>query len=172
MNASAEAAQHHLDRARSLVRSSIAEARRYVWDLRSQSLDDKTCPTALAEMTRRLTAESGVHTQFEVGGTLRPLPKQVENNLLRIGQEAVNNAVRHARAENISVRLVFDATSVRLNVKDDGRGFDAEAPRQRRGRALRARRDARARRRDGRRRAISSGPGEGCEVEVNVPVGS
>ncbi|HVF42311.1 MAG TPA: two-component regulator propeller domain-containing protein [Pyrinomonadaceae bacterium] len=172
LNASPEAARAHLDRARSLVRSSMAEARRYVWDLRSQSLDDRDLPAALAEMTRRLTAESGVHTQFEVGGTLRPLPKHVENNLLRIGQEAVNNAVRHARAGNISVRLVFDSTSVRLNVKDDGRGFDAGAqaggPNGHFG--LVGMRE-RAREMGGDVR-VGSRPGEGCEVEVNVPVGS
>ena len=124
MNTSAEAARTHLDRARLLVRGSIAEARRYVWDLRSQSLDDRDLPTALAETTRRLAAESDVQTQFQVSGTFRPLPRQVENNLLRIAQEAVNNAVRHARAQNIYVSLLFDAHSVRLSVRDDGRGFD------------------------------------------------
>lgn len=172
LNNSPEAARTHLDRARALVRSSMAEARRYVWDLRSQSLDDRDLPAALSEMTRRLAAESGVHTQFEVGGTLRPLPKQMENNLLRIGQEAVNNAVRHARAENISVRLVFDATSVRLNVKDDGHGFDAEAQGNGAGGhfGLVGMRE-RAREMGGDVR-VGSRPGEGCEVEVNVPVGS
>src|SRR5215204_2856202 len=124
MNTSAETARTHLDRARLLVRGSIAEARRYVWDLRSQSLDDRDLPTALAETTRRLAAESGVQTQFEVSGTFRPLPQQVENNLLRIAQESVNNAVRHAHARAIYVNLFFDAAGVRLSVRDDGRGFD------------------------------------------------
>ncbi len=124
MPRSTDAAKTHLDRARALVRSSIAEARRYVWDLRSQSLDDRDLATALAEMTRRLTAESGVQTQFQVSGTFRPLTPQVENNLLRIGQEAVNNAVRHARAQLITVNLSFDDARVRLSVRDDGRGFD------------------------------------------------
>lgn len=171
LNSAPEAARSHLDRARSLVRSSMAEARRYVWDLRSQSLDDRDLPAALAEMTRRLTAESGVHTQFEVGGTLRPLPKQIENNLLRIGQEAVNNAVRHARAEHISVRLVFDATSVRLKVKDDGRGFDAETQGGSNGHFGLVGMRERAREMGGEVR-VGSRPGEGCEVEVNVPVSS
>ncbi|HZB46284.1 MAG TPA: two-component regulator propeller domain-containing protein, partial [Pyrinomonadaceae bacterium] len=124
MPRSTDAAKTHLDRARALVRSSIAEARRYVWDLRSQSLDDRDLATALAEMTRRLTAESGVQTQFQVSGTFRPLTPQVENNLLRIGQEAVNNAVRHARAQLITVNLSFDDARVSLSVRDDGRGFD------------------------------------------------
>ncbi len=123
---SAEAAKAHLDRARSLVRSSIAEVRRSVWDLRSQSLDEKDLPTALAEMTRRLTAESSVQTQFQVRGAFRPLAPHVENNLLRVGQEAINNAVRHAGAQTIHVLLAFDADSVRLSVHDDGRGFDPQ----------------------------------------------
>lgn len=120
-----DAARKHLDRARALVRGSVAEARRYVWDLRSQSLDERDLPAALAEMTRRLTAESGVQTQFSVGGTFRPLPPQVENNLLRIGQEAVGNAVRHAQAKTLTVSLDFGPREVRLEVRDDGRGFDA-----------------------------------------------
>ncbi|HEX8720673.1 MAG TPA: two-component regulator propeller domain-containing protein [Pyrinomonadaceae bacterium] len=124
LNTSAAAARPHLDRARALVRSSIAEARRYVWDLRSQSLDERDLPAALAELTRRLTAGSDVQTQFRVGGTFRPLAPKVENGLLRIGQEAVNNAVRHAHARNISVELSYDASTVRLDVRDDGRGFD------------------------------------------------
>ncbi len=127
MASAPDAARKHLDRARALVRSSVAEARRYVWDLRSQSLDERDLPAALAEMTRRLTAESGVQTQFYVGGTFRPLAPQVENNLLRIGQEAVGNAVRHAQAKTVTVSLDFGAREVRLEVKDDGRGFDAES---------------------------------------------
>jgi ligand-binding sensor domain-containing protein/signal transduction histidine kinase len=172
MNVSAESARTHLDRARALVRSSMAEARRYVWDLRSQSLEDRDLPAALAEMTRRLTAETEVQTQFEVGGTLRPLPPNVENNLLRIGQEAVNNAVRHARARSIAVKLSFDATSVRLNVRDNGRGFDAGVYTNGSGGhfGLVGMRE-RAREMGGEVR-VESGPGEGCEVEVSVPVES
>jgi signal transduction histidine kinase len=51
----------------------------------------------------------------------------VENNLLRISQEALTNAVRHAAARNIQVRLRFKPTVVRLEVSDDGRGFDPAA---------------------------------------------
>ena len=169
-NASADSARAHLDRARGLVRSSIAEARRYVWDLRSQSLDDRDLPTALAEMTRRLAADSDVQTQFEVSGTFRPLPAQIENNLLRVGQEAVNNAVRHARARTVSVNLSFDATSVRLSVRDDGRGFD---PAQQSGGhnghfgivGMRERAEEM-----GGQLHIESEPGRGSQVSVSVPI--
>lgn len=124
MPAAAEIAKGHLDRARMLVRNSMTEARRYVWDLRSQELQKKDLPAALRDTTRRLTAESNVETVVEVAGPMRALPVEVETNLLRIGQEAVNNAVKHAGANRIEVGLNFDTRKVQLSVRDDGRGFD------------------------------------------------
>jgi ligand-binding sensor domain-containing protein/signal transduction histidine kinase len=165
-----DAARKHLDRARALVRSSVAEARRYVWDLRSQSLDERDLPAALAEMTRRLTAESGVQTQFSVGGTFRPLAPQVENNLLRIGQEAVGNAVRHAQAKTVTVSLDFGVREVRLEVKDDGRGFDAAGYDGGKGGhfglvGMRERAEQM-----GGNASVRSEPGSGTEVVVSVPI--
>jgi signal transduction histidine kinase len=124
MPAAAETAKGHLDRARMLVRNSMTEARRYVWDLRSQELQKKDLPAALRDTTKRLTAESKIETVVEVAGPLRPLPVEVETNLLRIGQEAINNAVKHARANRIEVGLNFETRKVQLSVRDDGRGFD------------------------------------------------
>lgn len=170
MASAPDAARKHLDRARALVRSSVAEARRYVWDLRSQSLDERDLPAALAEMTRRLTAESGVQTQFNVSGTFRPLAPQVENNLLRIGQEAVGNAVRHAQAKTVSVSLDFGAREVRLEVKDDGRGFDAATYDGGKGGhfglvGMRERAEQM-----GGAASVKSSPGAGTEVTVRVPI--
>jgi signal transduction histidine kinase len=81
--------------------------------------------------------------------------------------------VRHAGASNISVRLVFDATSVRLSVKDDGRGFDAEASGSNGAGGHFGIVGMRERAREmGGEVRVGSNPGEGCEVEVNVPVSS
>lgn len=127
MPAAAELAKGHLDRARMLVRNSMTEARRYVWDLRSEELRKKDLPAALSDTTKRLTADTGVEAVVDITGTLQPLPVLVETNLLRIGQEAVNNAIKHARATRIDVALNFATRNVRLSVSDNGRGFD---PRQ------------------------------------------
>src|SRR5438445_1511063 len=124
MPASAELAKTHLDRVRMLVRHGIAEARRYVWDLRSQALDKNDLPAALSDTARRLTAETAVQAKVEVSGTFRPLSELIEGNLLRIGQEAINNAVRHAHTRNILVNLKFGPGRVQLSVQDDGHGFD------------------------------------------------
>jgi ligand-binding sensor domain-containing protein/signal transduction histidine kinase len=127
MPSGADAAISALDRARRQVRHGIAEARRYVWELRSPALEHNDLPAALAETARRLTQDTSIHAQVEVNGTFRPLAQLVEGNLLRIGQEAINNAVKHAHAQRILVNLVFDAKRVQLIIRDDGRGFNDPA---------------------------------------------
>jgi ligand-binding sensor domain-containing protein/signal transduction histidine kinase len=127
MPAAAEIAKPHLDRARILVRNSMAEARRYVWDLRSQDLENKDLPTALNDTARRLTRDREVQAAVQVTGTFRALPPVIENNLLRIAQEAINNSVKHAEARRIMIDLHFDPDALQLRVRDDGRGFDPQA---------------------------------------------
>jgi ligand-binding sensor domain-containing protein/signal transduction histidine kinase len=169
MGVSAETAGAHLDRARILVRNSIAEARRYVWDLRSQALEKNDLPAALSDTARRLTAETSVQAQVQVSGTFRPLTTDKENNLLRIGQEAVNNAVKHAGAGRILIHLKFDHRRVQLSVRDDGRGFDP-AGQEASGRGhfgLLGMRERAAQ--IGGTLHIHSAPDEGTEVVVDVP---
>jgi signal transduction histidine kinase/ligand-binding sensor domain-containing protein len=120
-----EEAQQRLDRARILVRSSLAEARRSVWNLRAQALEDVDLPEALQQIAEQLSGDHAVAVRLI--GERRPLPSEVEQNLLRIAQEAVTNAVRHAEARSISVELTFSEGHVRLRVRDDGRGFDVES---------------------------------------------
>jgi ligand-binding sensor domain-containing protein/signal transduction histidine kinase len=162
------AAMTYLDRARQQVRHGIAEARRYVWELRSPALDNNDLPTALAETARRLTHETSIHAQVEVNGTFRPLAQQVEDNLLRIGQEAINNAVKHAQAQRIFVNLVFGARRVQLIVRDDGRGFDSHGN----GRAghfgLIGMQERAAQ--IGGTLSIQSADGSGTEVVTDVPI--
>jgi len=168
----AEAARTHLDRARLQVRHGIAEARRYVWNLRSPALENNDLPTALSETARRLTNETAVQAQVEVNGTFRPLARLIEDNLLRIGQEAMNNAVKHAQARRIFVNLVFDARRVQLSVRDDGQGFDNEvASNGRSGHfgliGMRERAEQ-----IGGTLSIHSTEGSGTEVVADVPISS
>jgi len=169
--AEAEVARTHLDRVRLLVRHGIAEARRYVWDLRSQALENKDLSAALSDTARRLTAESAIDIQVEVSGTFRPLSVAIEDNLLRIGQEAINNAVQHAAAQHIFVNLVFDPQRVRLSVRDDGRGFDSKAKGN--GQAghfgLVGMKERTTQ--IGGTLSIHSGNGSGTEIVVDVPIG-
>ncbi|HEV7684291.1 MAG TPA: two-component regulator propeller domain-containing protein [Pyrinomonadaceae bacterium] len=172
MPAGAEAATTHLDRARKQVRHGIAEARRYVWDLRSPALENNDLRSALSETARRLTSETSVQARVEVNGIFRPLPALVEDNLLRIGQEAMNNAVKHAGAQQISVNLIFAARRVQLSVRDDGRGFDKQwAANGKTGHfgliGMRERAEQ-----IGGTFSVNSAPGSGTEVIADVPVNS
>ena len=166
---SAEIAKTHLDRVRILVRHGIAEARRYVWDLRSQALEKNDLPKALTDTARRLTSETSIQVQVDVSGTFRPLPRLVEDNVLRLGQEAINNAVQHAQAEHIFVNLRFDAKRLQLSVRDDGRGFHYEAHKDRSNHfglvGMRERAEQ-----IGGTLSIHSGNGSGTEVVVDVPI--
>jgi len=167
----AETAKTYLDRARQQVRHGIAEARRYVWELRSPALENNDLPTALAETARRLTHETSIQAQVEVNGTFRPLAHTVEDNLLRIGQEAINNAVKHAQAQRISVNLVFDTRRVQLIVRDDGSGFDKAARNENGGHfgliGMRERAEQ-----IGGTLSIQSTNGSGTEVVAEVPISS
>jgi signal transduction histidine kinase len=168
MPAEATVAKSHLDRVRMLVRHGIAEARRYVWDLRSQALDNADLPTALNETARRLTAGTTIEAQVQVGGIFRPLPRSVEDNLLRIGQEAINNAVTHGRPQHILVNLTFDTGSVKLSVHDDGSGFsDADAERNGHFGIVGMRERAKA---IGGKLRIITAPGSGTEILVDAPI--
>jgi signal transduction histidine kinase len=167
--ASAELAKTHLDRVRILVRHGIAEARRYVWDLRSQALEKNDLPTALSETARRLTNETSIQAQVEVSGTFRPLSRSVEDHLLRLVQEAINNAVQHAQAQRIFVNLVFDAKRLQLSVRDDGIGFDYQAGKTGTNHfglvGMRERAEQ-----IGGTLSIHSANGSGTEVVVDVPI--
>jgi signal transduction histidine kinase len=168
----ADAAMTYLDRARRQVRHGIAEARRYVWELRSPTLENNDLPTALAETARRLTNETAIQAQVEVNGTFRPLAQLVEDNLLRIGQEAMINAVKHAQAQRIFVNLVFDARRVQLIVRDDGRGFDNQvAGNGRAGHFGLIGMQERAEQIGGTL-SIHSSEGSGTEIVADVPISS
>ncbi len=123
LNTSAESAREHLDQARMLVRSSLAEARRSIWELRSQSSEIEDLPSRLSKMASQMSGPAQPKIGVEVRGTFRPLPGRTEDEVLRIAQEAVTNALRHAQASEIKIELAFDPKLLRLTVADNGRGF-------------------------------------------------
>lgn len=102
----------------------ISEARRSIWDLRSQALERRDLVTALRETGDRLTAGK-VPFVLSVTGTPRPCPARLETQVLRIGHEAIMNAVRHADARQVEMEIGFTDDTLRLRVVDNGRGLDA-----------------------------------------------
>jgi signal transduction histidine kinase/streptogramin lyase len=120
---STETAREHLDQARVLVRESLSEARRSIWQLRSQSAENEDLATRLSKSATQAVGLSPVKLSMEVRGTYRPLGKHVEDELLRIGQEAVSNALRHAKCSSLLLELVYEPKKLFMTIRDDGKGF-------------------------------------------------
>jgi signal transduction histidine kinase len=113
-------AARHLDIAAQTARENLAEARALVAGLAPAQLGGGTLPDAL----RRMVQAPGVDASFVLSGTPRPLPVATEVVLLRVCQEALANVRKHACARSAAVRLGYDPDAVRLDVRDDGAGFD------------------------------------------------
>jgi two-component system sensor histidine kinase UhpB len=150
----------HLDEIRSLVATGISEARRSVLSLRPDPLVGATLADAIRSAGRRL--EGGARIDVVVEGQERPLAEPAEDALYRVAQESLTNAIRHAGARSIEVRLRYRAGGVALVVQDDGRGF---APGNRAGQGLRGMRDRAAA--IGARLQVESGP-EGTTIQMEV----
>ncbi|MFZ3568061.1 sensor histidine kinase [Streptomyces sp. BH097] len=116
--------REHLDRAADLARHSLGEARRSVHNLAPAALDDATLAEALKKTVADWSSRTGVRADFTLTGTAEPLHEEIEASLLRIAEEALSNAARHAAATRVGVTLSFMAGQVTLDVRDDGRGFD------------------------------------------------
>jgi signal transduction histidine kinase len=163
-------AQHALETARDMSRHSMVEARRSVWDLRCQLLEDGDLVSALAQIVEPLVRREQTKFDFEIQGDPVRLPGPVEMNLLRIGQEAVANAVKHGRAQHVSIELRYAPASVCLTVSDDGQGFVAAqaSPTGHFG-LLDMRERAQSM---GSHLRVESEPGRGARIAVEVPVHS
>ena len=127
LGSSVDAARTQLDAARSLVKSSLAEARRSIWNLRSASAGTDDLPARVNQVVTQAAANGPAKLRFQVRGTYRAAPPAIEDQLLRVSQEAVNNALHHSGGSTIDVTLSYDARSVQLSVDDDGRGFIHDA---------------------------------------------
>ncbi|MCH7224625.1 sensor histidine kinase [Haloferula sp. A504] len=121
-----ELAHQRLSLARRMLQHCRAEARASVGDLRNPHLLKRSLPEAMRESLPVVAGEAAL--RFEVDGKPRPLRATTQNHLLRIAREAVNNAARHSQPRHIGVRLSYDSEGVTLEVKDDGKGFDATRP--------------------------------------------
>lgn len=162
--------RERLDEACNLTRYSLAEVRRAVGDLRSDEIEKQELPTALPAIARKMAANSAIQPSVLVVGAPKRLNAVTEKNLLRIFQEALANAIKHAHAQAIDVELRYEREDLVLRVRDDGRGFDAETaiPLGIGHYGLTGMRDRAER--IGGRFTLRSAPGEGTEVLIIVPL--
>jgi PAS domain S-box-containing protein len=157
-----------LSQIQKLARSGLEEARRSVQALRPKALDGNTLPEALRQAAIRLNDDAKLSCQFRQRGKKIHLSGEIQNELFRIGQEALTNVVKHAQAKSVWITLVSQARRVSLSIKDDGIGFATAKPQdQDHGFGMRTMRE-RAQGIGGRLR-VESRPGSGTTIRVEVP---
>ena len=147
------------------ARENLAESRALIAALAPAALGTGSLPDAVRRQVTRFAEETGIPATFRLTGDARALPTVVEVVLLRAAQEALTNVRRHADAHEVAVLLAFAGGTVRLVVRDDGRGFDPAAASGFGVPGMRAR----AEQVDGTL-AAHSDPETGTLIEVEVPV--
>jgi two-component system, NarL family, sensor kinase len=162
-----EATQAHLDLIKELARTGLSEARRSVIALRPQLLEEGGLQSALHRLVSQIRSAAIDTTLYdEIKGTAYALPPEVESNLLRIGQEALTNAIRHANADKIRVELIYEFDQFLLRVKDNGQGFGVGSLPSPEGFGLLGMSERAER--IGAQLTIESQPGQGTEIIVTV----
>jgi signal transduction histidine kinase len=160
------AAQEHIKVGRDLARSGLSEARRSVEALRPKLLEDGDLCSALYRLSSQMFSHSSTYTICEVMGNAYPLPQEVENNVLRIGQEALTNAFKYARASEIRIEMVYETTQFILRIKDNGQGFEIDSFSVENGFGLMGMTERADR--IGAKLTIQSQPGRGTEVVLLI----
>ena len=156
-----------IEEAREMVRSSHEEARRSISALRPEHLESLGLLRALEDCARRMISGSSSITIEAVSkGSERTIPLRISDTLLRIGYEAIANAVRHAHPRRLTISLVYTRSTVELIIQDDGKGFVVSSDSAGFGlRGMNKRADDIA-----ATFTIESGPGRGTAVHVVAPL--
>lgn len=116
-----------ITQARTAASENLAEARAMIAALTPDSLSKHSLHGALQRLAESFGAAGGIEITVDVDGETRELPMAVEATLLRIAQGAVGNVVKHSGASRCRITVTYDPDAVRLDVVDNGRGFDPAA---------------------------------------------
>lgn len=117
-------AKNELNGLKDIVRSSLQELRKIIFDLRPASLDDLGLRAVTKRYCDEFQEDSGIKTDFRLFGDKMRLEADIEVTLFRIIQEALTNVKKHSKAKNAVVKLEFGDEKVNLVVTDDGIGFE------------------------------------------------
>lgn len=122
-----EAVADYLGFFRDSAQQTLLETRLLIFELRPPILDEVGLKSALKTRLQAVESRSGLDYQLDLVDVER-LPSQVETGLYRITLEALNNILKHARASKVNLSLQQNGERIRLEIRDDGVGFDPEAP--------------------------------------------
>jgi len=163
-------AREQFRRLRREVQDHIRDARQVIWNLRSPIMDENDLVVRLRRVGNQAVAGTSIAFNLRVDGTPKPCSEDVREQLLRIGQEAILNAVRHAHASLITMQIDYGSDTISLRVTDDGRGFSYDEVALEAGRhygllSMRERAEA-----SGGHFHISSRVGQGTTIEAVIAV--
>jgi signal transduction histidine kinase len=159
-------AAEHLRELGSTAREALREMRLLIFELNPPALEKGSLVDALQLRLDAVEARGGMSVGFQVNGTER-LAALVRQELYQIAQEALNNAIKHSRAQSVKVALRFEEAGCELSISDDGVGFEPDHARKGGGLGLRGMRE-RVERLSGTLE-VESTPGAGTRVRVYAP---
>ena len=159
-----ETGTEHAQRIRSLSQSALVDMRLLIFELQPPLLEEGLAG-ALRARLESVEARAGLTTEFEAMAE-RPLSPAVESELYAVAREALNNALRHAQADRITVKLDCDERGCCLTIRDDGVGFDLATTERTGGFGLRNM--AYRAERIGGSLTLETAPGKGTTVRVEV----
>jgi signal transduction histidine kinase/PAS domain-containing protein len=119
-------AENHLVRAGKVAADGLREARRSVRALRPGSLKNRDLVEAVEEMFARMTVDTPLNAQLSVQGRPYRLDAEREADILRVSQEILTNALKHAHATTFRAEIHFQLDAVKMELSDNGRGFDPD----------------------------------------------
>jgi signal transduction histidine kinase len=160
-------ATDHLRELRDTAQEALREMRLLIFELHRPEIGKDGLTGALQARLDAVETRGGMHSELLVEGS-EQLPRLVQEELYNIAHEALNNALKHAHANNVSIRLRFEETGTLMEVSDDGVGFDATIARMGGGFGITGMKE-RAQKISGTLQ-IESAPGKGTKVIVRVPV--
>jgi signal transduction histidine kinase len=170
LGSSSSALYVQVTKARERVEHYVRETRRSIWNLRSPALKTRGLVEALREVGELTTSGAPVRFECVVRGVPSRIHADVEEQLLRIGQEAVVNALRHGSADVIRVEVAYDDATVMLRVYDNGTGFDVERVKCAQGTHWGLKHMQERAQRVGAHFKIASGKGKGTLIEAVAPL--
>jgi signal transduction histidine kinase len=159
------------DEVKALAVRTLEDVHRIIRDLRPSVLDDLGLYSAVRWYAESTFTPRGVAVRCEISAPRRRLPPEVETALFRVCQEALNNVARHAQAEKVLVQLEQQGETLRIEIEDDGRGFDPAPSAASGGRphfglmGIRERVEIL-----GGKLQVDSAPGQGTRLSIEVPL--
>ncbi len=156
-------------RANEMAKFGLAEARRSVHSLRSSAVRDSGLVTALQRLVERSNVAGRLRCDFRSDPIAdESLPARIQQELLRIAQEAISNAIRHAKPTVVTVTLRWDTPNLILQIKDNGSGISNARLEKSDGVGMGSMRDRAAQ--IGAKLEIQTTVGHGTSIVVTVPI--